>query len=149
MTSGLTRRGEGPFFPYAGRPWHVLAGMQGAGPWAAAELVVPPRFRGPVPHVHDTFDEAIYVVDGALQVVVGHEEAVEAPAGSFLTAVRGTRHAFSNPSDEPARVLGLWSPAAEGLAFMRAVGAALPAEGPPDPEALRAVYEAHHSRLEP
>jgi hypothetical protein len=38
------------------------------------------------------------------------------PAGSMLTAPRGTRHFFSNPFDDPARVLGIWSPATLGLA---------------------------------
>jgi len=89
------------------------------------------------------------VIDGILKVVSGRDDAVEAPAGSFFTAIRGTRHTFSNPSDHPARILGLWSPSRDGLDFMRAVGAVLPASGPPDVEALRAIYEQHHSRLDP
>jgi mannose-6-phosphate isomerase-like protein (cupin superfamily) len=149
MTVGLTRRGEGPAISYAGTPLHVLAGADGTGPWAAAEIVVPARFRGPVPHVHDTFDEGIFVIDGCLQVVAGRETPVDAPSGSLFTARRGTRHAFSNPGEHPARVLGFWSPARAGLDFMAAVGAVLPASGPPDVEALRAVYEQHQSRLEP
>jgi mannose-6-phosphate isomerase-like protein (cupin superfamily) len=149
MTVGLTRRGAGPAISYAGSPLHVLAGADGSGPWAAAEIVVPACFHGPVPHVHDTFDEAVFVIDGCLRVVSGGDEPADAPAGSLFTALRGTRHAFSNPADRPARVLGLWSPPQDGLDFMRAVGAVLPAGGPPDVDALRAVYEAHHSRLEP
>ena len=148
-SSGLVRAGEGDSFPYAGAPLHVLAGGDGTGPWAAAQIDVPANFRGPVPHVHDTFDEAIYVVEGLLLVGVGDDEMVEAPAGSLFTALRGTRHAFSNPTDQPARVLGLWSPPEDGLDFMRDVGAVLPAAGPPDPAAMRAVYERHHSHLLP
>jgi hypothetical protein len=82
MGSGLTTPGGGETFPYAGTPVHVLAGRDG-GPWAAAELVVPPLFRGPVPHVHDTFDEALYIIDGVLMVATGHDEPVEAPTGAF------------------------------------------------------------------
>jgi hypothetical protein len=35
------------------------------------------------------------------------------------------------------------------LDFMRTVGAALPASGPPDPDEMRALYEQHASRLLP
>jgi hypothetical protein len=61
----LTHHGEGPAFPYAGQPMHILAGNDGrpAG-FAAMELTVPARFAGPVPHAHDEFDEAIYVLSG-------------------------------------------------------------------------------------
>lgn len=148
MRSGLTTPGGGETFPYAGAPVHVLAGRDG-GPWAAAEFVVPPLFRGPVPHVHDTFDEALYIVEGVLLVASGHDEPVEAPTGSLFTALRGTRHAFRNPEDRPTRVLGLWSPPRDGLDFTRAVGRVLPASGAPDPETVRAIYEQHHSHLVP
>jgi hypothetical protein len=68
MTS-LTHRGEGASFPYAGQPMHILAGQDGqpAG-FAAMELSVPARFAGPIPHAHDEFDEAIYVLSGRLMV---------------------------------------------------------------------------------
>ncbi len=127
----------------------ILAGLDGrpAG-FAVAELTVPARFPGPPPHAHDVFDEGIYVLEGSL-VVVGDDEPVEVGRGSLFVAPRGERHGFANPSGEPARVLGLWGPAAPAMAFMRAIGAALPAEGPPDVDALRAVYEAHHSHLLP
>jgi quercetin dioxygenase-like cupin family protein len=149
MASGLVRPGEGPSFTYAGSPVEVLAGADGSGPFSAAEIIVPAGFRGPIPHIHDTFDEALYVIDGALLAGVNDDEPAEAPAGSLLTAVRGTRHFFSNPFDVPARVLGLWTPAAVGLEFMQAIGAALPAQGPPDAELMRALYELHGSRLRP
>jgi hypothetical protein len=51
--------------------------------------------------------------------------------------------------DQPARVLGLWSPALVGPDFMRAIGAALPASGPSDPGIMRELYELHGSRLLP
>jgi mannose-6-phosphate isomerase-like protein (cupin superfamily) len=149
VASGLTRPGGGPTFSYAGSAVHVLSGADGAGPYSSAEIVVPAGFRGPIPHAHDTFDEALYVIEGTLIAGVNRDEPTEAPAGSLLTALRGTRHFFSNPFGEPARVLGLWSPALAGLDFMRAIGAALPAQGPPDAELMRTLYELHGSRLLP
>ncbi len=149
MGSEVVRAGHGETFDYAGQPTTVLAGHDGNSPWAACEVVVPPRFAGPVPHAHDHFDEAIYVVEGVLLVGLGYEEAIEVPAGSMLTALRGTRHRFSNPSEHPAKILGLWSPAEAGLSFMRDIGAVLPAQGPPDAAHMADTYARHASRLLP
>ena len=146
--SFLTRRGEGPSFSYAGQPVHVLAG-QGGQPegFAAMELLIPAHFAGPIPHAHDEFDEAIYVLRGQLQVT--GDQTLEAAAGSMFTAPRGSRHGFSNPYDAEALVLGVWAPARPALAFMRDVGAALSPDAPPDPEHMRELYLRHASRLLP
>jgi len=79
---------------------------------------------GPIPHAHDEFDEAIYVLSGRL-LVVGDGEPQKAVPGSMFVAPRGYRHGFSNPSDEQARVLGLWAPPEPALALMQDIGAAL------------------------
>src|SRR5215469_12183036 len=133
----LTHRGEGPGFQYAGQPMHILAGHDGSpAGFAAMEITIPPRFAGPIPHAHDEFDEAIYILAGQLQVT-GDGQPQEARAGSMFTAPRGSRHGFSNPYTEPALVLGIWAPAEPALAFMREVGAALSPSAPPDPDAMR------------
>jgi quercetin dioxygenase-like cupin family protein len=145
----LTHRGEGPAFPYAGQPMHILAG-HGAQPpgFAAMEITVPAHFAGPIPHAHDEFDEAIYVLTGRL-LVNGDDGPEEAGPGSMFVAPRGHRHGFSNPFDEPARVLGLWAPPGPALAFMQDIGAALTPDTPPDPDLMRQIYVRHSSRLLP
>lgn len=145
----LTQRGGGPAFPYAGQPMHILAGHDGRpSGFAAMELTVPSRFAGPIPHAHDEFDEAIYVLSGRL-LVVGDGGPLEAVPGSMFVAPRGHRHGFSNPADEPATVLGLWAPPEPALAFMRDIGAALKPDTPPDPDLMREIYARHASRLLP
>ena len=145
----LTHPGEGPAFPYAGQPMHILAGQDGQPPgFAAMEITIPGHFAGPIPHAHDEFDEAIYVLSGRL-LVTGDDEPEEALPGSMFTAPRGHRHGFSNPSGEPARVLGLWAPPEPALAFMRDIGAALTPDTPPDPDLMREIYARHASRLLP
>jgi mannose-6-phosphate isomerase-like protein (cupin superfamily) len=145
----LTHRDEGPGFAYAGQPMHVLAGQGGQPPgFAAMELTVPARFPGPIPHAHDEFDEAIYVLSGRL-LVAADGEPQEAAPGSMFVAPRGHRHAFSNPYDEGALVLGIWAPPEPALAFMREIGAALRPDAPPDPEQMRDIYSRHASRLLP
>jgi len=148
----LTHRGEGPGFPYAGQPMHILAGHNGQpAAFAAMEITIPANFAGPIPHAHDDFDEAIYVLNGRLLVVgdAGDGEPREAAAGSMFVAPRGQRHGFSNPHAEGALVLGIWAPSDPALAFMRDIGAALAPDSPPDPERMRDIYARHASRLLP
>jgi quercetin dioxygenase-like cupin family protein len=79
-----------------GQPTHILAGQDGLPPgFAAMELTIPPHFAGPIPHAHDEFDEAIYVLSGRL-LVHGDDEPAEAVPGSLFVAPRGHRHGFSN-----------------------------------------------------
>jgi hypothetical protein len=52
-------------------------------------------------------------------------------------------------STRRALVLGIWSPAAPALAFMRDIGPALVPGVPPDPDQMRALYARHASRLLP
>ena len=145
----LTQRGEGPGFRYAGQPVHIPAGDSGrSAGFAAMEITIPGHFAGPVPHAHDEFDEAIYVLSGRL-LVAGDHEPQEAAPGSMFVAPRGHRHGFSNPFDEEALVLGLWAPPGPALAFMQDIGAALTPDTPPDPDRMRDIYARHASRLLP
>jgi mannose-6-phosphate isomerase-like protein (cupin superfamily) len=130
--------------PYAGDALRVLAESQGL---AVCEMSVPAGFPGPPPHIHYDFDEAIYVVDGMLQVLQG-SSIVDAPAGTLILAARGIRHTFSNPGTEHVRVLGLWGPGS-ALAFIEDIGAVLPMSGPPDPARLAEVYRRHNSEVVP
>ena len=60
----------------------------------------PPRYIAPL-HLHNRDDEAWYVLEGTLRVLVGKDE-VEAHAGSGVFVPRGTVHTYWNPG--PARV---------------------------------------------
>ncbi len=133
------------FIPYAGNDLRVLGECSGL---AVCELTVPPGFPGPPPHIHHDFDEAIYVLTGRLMMVSGYDDPRPAEAGTLILAPRGRRHTFANPDDEPAHVLGLWSPGS-ALTFMADIGAALPAAGPPDPARLAEIYRRHHSEITP
>ncbi len=88
------------------------------GAWSLMENVVP-RHAGPPPH-HHPWDEAYYVIDGALRFSVGGREQI-ARRGDFLYVPRGTVHAFSGESDEPARMLVFDTPA-HAEAFFHEVG---------------------------
>lgn len=62
---------------------HILAGHGGQPPGLAAmEITIPGQFAGPIPHAHDEFDEAIYVLSGRL-LAVGDDESQEATPGAL------------------------------------------------------------------
>ena len=63
---------------------------------------------GPIPHVHRTFQEAFYVLEGRFTYVRGHNE-VDCPAGSFILIEPGTRHWYRAEEDR-SRVLILAVP---------------------------------------
>jgi uncharacterized cupin superfamily protein len=63
----------------------------------------PPRYIAPL-HVHHRDDEAWYVLEGTLRVLVGDQE-VEARTGSGVFVPRGIKHTYWNPNSEPVRYL--------------------------------------------
>lgn len=138
----ITRPGEGRRIPYGGQEIRVLCDV---GAFAVAEFTVPAGFGGPRLHVHHDFDEGFHVLEGTLQMVVG-EGTVQAPPGTFVLAARGTLHTFSNPSEQPVRILGYWSPA-RGLALIEALGKVMTTTGVPDASAVEEIYHQHNSEL--
>ena len=64
------------------------------------------------PHVHPDEDDAFYVLEGELTVLLG-EEGVEVVAGpgTFVLVPPGTRHGFTNRTGSPVRMLNIHAPA--------------------------------------
>lgn len=77
--------------------------------WSLMETVLPEN-SGPPLHEHP-WDEAYYVVDGAVRFTVG-DKSMTVTAGDFIYAPGGTLHAFQGASKQPARVLVFDAPAA-------------------------------------
>lgn len=99
----------------------------------------PPRSIAPL-HVHHEDDEAWYVLEGALAFQLG-DQIVEVEAGGVAFAPRGLAHTYWNPRQERARYLLVMTPA------IRALIADLHATDDRSPEAMRAIYQRHHSEL--
>jgi mannose-6-phosphate isomerase-like protein (cupin superfamily) len=99
----------------------------------------PPRFIAPF-HLHRKDDEAWYVLEGCLRVLVGDQE-VEAQAGSAVFVPRGTAHTYWNPSPKPARyLLVMTSNIHRLIQEIHGMKERTPA-------ALRAVFEKYDSEL--
>ena len=63
-----------------------------------------------MPHTHTREDEFTFVYRGEIGARVGEQE-LAVKAGSFLFKPRGIPHAMWNPTDEPAILLEIISPA--------------------------------------
>lgn len=67
------------------------------------------------PHVHKTEEEAIYILEGETEILVG-ERTVEGTPGSFVVVPRGTVHGVTSKGPVPAKALLIFSPPGiEGL----------------------------------
>lgn len=96
---------------------------------------------GPPRHVHRTFDEAFYVLEGDFRIAIA-DATFDAPPGSFVYIPRGVAHTWTNTGDRPARVLSLGTPASlEG--FLTDLGAASAETGDARWEAMLDAYAVH------
>lgn len=115
---------------------------QTAGTMGVFECAIPPGAPGPPEHVHVSFDEAFYVLEGALPLQVEGETTL-LRTGSFAFVPRGTRHTFSNPSSARIRFLTVCTPGGFEGFFVDA--AELPPSVAPNFEAINAIALQHDS----
>ncbi len=84
-------------------------GEDTGGKYALTDSVVPPQGGSP-PHIHHREDEAFWVLEGELDILVG-ETKFRVGAGSFVHLPKGVLHSYENVSAKPARFLTLMVPA--------------------------------------
>ena len=94
-----------------------VRGTQSGGAMTVFESQVPPG-AGPPLHLHEGYDECMYVLAGDLRVRVG-DEVEGAPAGSFAFFARGVAHCWQNVGAEIARILVTVTPAGLEALFER------------------------------
>jgi quercetin dioxygenase-like cupin family protein len=121
-----------------------IEGESTAGAVAIVEHPIPPGGFA-MPHTHTREDEISYVLEGVLGAEIdGEEMTVE--AGQYLLKPRGLKHAFWNPTDQPARVIEIIAPA--GLEHLFRTAATLrPVAGTADFEKGLANMAEHGVQL--
>ena len=85
------------------------SGEDTGGAYSLTDSIVPPQ-GGPPPHLHHREDEAFWVLERELEILVG-ENTFRAGAGSFVHLPKGVLHSFQNVGTGPARFLTLIVPA--------------------------------------
>lgn len=82
----------------------------GGGRFAVVETTLAPGYAGPGPHVHESFVDSFYVLEGTMTMRVADERRPLGP-GDFALAPPGTVHTFANETEAPARMLNVLAPA--------------------------------------
>lgn len=139
--------GEGKTVTVSGDTYTYKAvGRDTDGHYGLVEITAPAGAPGPPPHIHETEEEAFYVVEGELRIRVG-ERTMQAAAGAFALVPRGMIHTFSNPSSKPAKVLVLLSPAGFEKAFEEMAKVAPRADQRPDMEKLLEIAGRYNLKI--
>jgi quercetin dioxygenase-like cupin family protein len=82
------------------------------------EVDVGPDFEGPGPHFHQEHVDAFYVLEGALEFIVG-EETRRVEAGTAVAVPPGIVHGFTNAGPGRARYLNIHAPDANFIEYLR------------------------------
>jgi len=99
--------GEGRRF-WTGLSQGAVKVESGSADFSVFESSPPPGVPGAPPHVHHSYDEAWFVIEGTVEFVLGdRRERLE--AGGFAFAPRGVVHGFANPGPARARMLVIGS----------------------------------------
>ncbi len=114
---------------------------------AVLETVAAPGEPAPLDHVHRSYDEAFYIIDGEFEFRVG-DRVVRAGPGAVVSVPRGSAHTFKNCGDANGRVLILAAPG-RAAQMLEDIGAMVGSPGPLPPDALARVYVRHDSVLVP
>jgi len=99
-TQNLTKReGSSPGLEV----YDLVDAAQGSHVLTIGELTIAPNARVPR-HIHPNTEEAMIILEGTLEVVLGDQRMTVGP-GHTVLAPAGTVHGFLNRSPEPARML--------------------------------------------
>jgi quercetin dioxygenase-like cupin family protein len=99
------------------------------------------------PHIHQTEDEFIYLVEGELEVTIG-ETTYPVRPGDLVKMPRGVPHGIRMTGTAMTKSLWTVVPAGQMEAFFRAL-AALPTDQPPNPETFAKIFAEHDIVLLP
>ena len=113
------------------------------GDIAVFEAEHPPGAPGPPRHMHRSYDEGFYVLNGTMSFSVDNDR-FESPAGSFVWIPRGAAHSFHNTSERPATLLVIVT--AEAITLVEEF-LTLARNGPPEPDEARALLAQYDTVL--
>jgi quercetin dioxygenase-like cupin family protein len=105
------------------------------------EMTVQSNARVPVSHHHESWDETVYGLTGALTWRIDGQDIVTKP-GQSVFIKRGIVHGFRNDTQEAATCLCILTPGVLGPGYFREM-AALLADGAPDSAKLKETMLRH------
>jgi quercetin dioxygenase-like cupin family protein len=99
---------------------------------------------GPPLHVHHRQEESIHILSGSFKVQIG-DETFRLEPGGFAYLPAAVPHAFLNLTDEPARIIVVYTPGG-GHRFYEELGP-LTRNGMPDRATVAALFERYEMTL--
>ena len=75
-----------------------------------AVITIQPHAGGPPEHLHEAEDDAFYILEGEVVVIVEEEEITVGP-GTFVLVPPGVAHTFANRAAAVARIVNVHAPA--------------------------------------
>ena len=114
---------------------------------AVLETVAQPGEPAPLDHVHASYDEVFYVIEGQFEFRIG-DDVVSAGPGAVVSVPRGNAHTFKNCGDEAGRVLIVGAPGRVAQ-MLEDIGEMVASPETIGPDSLPRVYERHDTILVP
>ena len=140
LAAGEGREIVGP----TGQPMIVKADKATtAGAYALIQYSHAVGAPGPPPHIHREHEEAFYVIEGELTLLIG-DNTIAVETGGFAIVPRGVRHSPSNMGSVPVRFFFITSPPMEDF-FIEMSDLMAATSGQPTPSQLREIGERHDS----
>lgn len=131
----LIRAGEGEELSLRGtRVAYKAEGERPGGGPSFLEFTAAPGFSTG-DHIHSRIEEIFYVVEGEFQIRAG-DRMLRTKAGDFVLIPPGVAHGFGNPTDGPAKLVLLISPAGVHERYFEELAELLAKPGPPDAQAI-------------
>lgn len=124
----------------------MIDGAETSDRFSLVEHPMPPRSLAAPLHRHTREDEYTFVLEGQVGCLLGDDVLVAGP-GDLVWKPRNEWHTFWNPTDEPARILEIISPAGFEHFFeeLLDMGGAFKAE----PAALGGLAERYGLEMQP
>lgn len=111
------------------------------GRYSLTEFILPPRFPGQPSHIHRVFEHTFYVLEGTVNVQLC-DQVIQAGVGTSVFIPAGVAHTFSNPHQQPAKMLAVDAPG--GLErYYEELAAAFPPGTPLRDEVVRQILERY------
>jgi mannose-6-phosphate isomerase-like protein (cupin superfamily) len=133
--------GEGRSLRVLASRLEVKAGAEADLSFGLFESLFPPGAGMPFLHLHRSYEEAFYVIEGEVQFQLGADD-VHARPGSAILVPPGVAHCFRNIGSTDVRWLVVAAPAAAVTAIEEAAAVA-----PGDLDHLVEIFDRHDSEL--
>ena len=102
-------------------------------------------FPGPPPHVHRSFEEAWFILEGKV-AFTADSQTISAERGTFLFVPRGVAHTFRVLGERRARWLGIFSPG-RYVGLVEELGPLMPLNGPPNLAAVARLFAKYDTEM--